>query len=411
MKTLVLLIFGTLLFATLPAHGQDVQPDPAPFVSDTTSPKDTSTIAGKDSLKYNFASPSDSLPILNPNKANEQEEHFGTVTEIKTREQYNPKKTLTSLEEGNFGKPVNYAKDSIHWRKGAVFALDVNQGTLTNWAAGGDHFSLALGAKADLYANYSDAHNSWDNSLNMGIGFIQTSSDGARKSVDKLEFYSKYGYRFSKHWYYSVLVNFRTQFANGYNYPDDSTVVSHFLAPAYTLGSVGISYQPVEYFSIFISPLTSRFVIVNDQELANEGAFGAKKAVYDTTFSGEEYLVRPGRKVNYELGAYLSIIFDKEIFKNIKWKTRLELYSNYLDKPKNIDIDWNSLLSFKVNKFISASITTELIYDDDIKYITYAKNEDGSIKTDPLTGEKLVLNKSPRIQFKELVGVGFAYEF
>ncbi len=412
MKPLILSIFlGILTLAALPARGQGIHPDPAPFVGDTSLPVDTSGVPLSDSSKYNMSNPSDTLPVLHPDQQPEEKEHFGTVTEIKTREQYNPKKTITALQKGNFGKPVDYAKDSVHWKRGAFLGLDINQGTLTNWAAGGDHFSLALGVKADLYANYSDNRNSWDNNLNMGLGFLQTSSQGIRKSDDKLELYSKYGYRFSKHWYYSVLVNVRTQFANGYNYPDDSTVISHFLAPGYALGSVGISYQPNDNFSIFMSPVTSRFVIVNDQRLANEGAFGAKEAVYDTTILGERYLVKPGKRINYELGAYLSIIYNKEIFKNINWKTRLELYSNYLDNPQNIDVHWNSLITFKVNKFISASVTTELIYDNDVKYITYVKNADGSIKQDPLTGEKIILDKSARIQFKELVGIGFAYTF
>ena len=386
-------------------------------------PSKTSIFPSEDSTVYPYSAPGDTLPSYTPEEdSTEQAEppsfvpkrkkqNYGTVTEIKKQEEYNPKETLTSLKGGNFGKPIDYKKDSIKWKNGAFFGLDVNQGTLTNWAAGGDHFSLSLRAHGNIYANYSDGRNSWDNNLDMSLGFLKSSSQGMRKSDDKLELYSKYSYRFSKRWFFSVLVNFKSQFANGYNYPDDSSVVSHFLAPGYVLGSVGLSYEPNDAFSVLLSPLTSRFVIVNDQELANDGAYGVDKAVYDTIDAEYRYMVTPGKRLNYELGAYMSLIYKKEILKNVVWNTRLELYANYLENPKNIDITWNSLLTCKVNKFISASLTTELIYDDNVKYITYAKNEDGSIKTDPFTGEKVILSKGPRIQFKELIGLGFAYEF
>lgn len=413
MKPFFIILLSLGLCWSVPLKGQDV-------LSDSTSANTDSTSMRIDSVQNN-ETPSDSIPLLlNPTQNAETPEYvptpkvknYGTVTKIKRIEEYNPKETRTSLEKGNFGKPINYAKDSTHWKTGAFLGLDFSQGTLTNWAAGGDNFSMSLRLKGSIYANYSDGRNSWDNNIDMGLGFLKTSSQGIRKSDDKLEIYSKYSYRFSsKHWFLSVLLNFRSQFANGYNYPDDSTIISHFLAPGYVLGSVGISYEPNKHFSVLLSPVTSRFVIVNDQRLANEGAFGVDKAVYVEIDDGYRYMSQMGKKLSYELGAYMSMIYEQEILKNVKWKTRLELYSNYLENPKNIDIHWNSLLTCRVNKFISASLTTELIYDDNIKYITYAKNEDGSIKTNPDTGEKVILGNGPRIQFKELVGLGFAYEF
>ncbi len=414
------LFFTTSLLFSISLSGQVVKPDSTSTFDDSTEntgfPSDTSQFFGIDTtaLPYN----SDTVPLLKQNENIQQpsfipktkKENYGTVTEIKKLEEYNPKETLNALKKGDFGKPVNLEKDSTRWKTGAFFGLDVNQGTLTNWAAGGDNFSLSLRIKGNVYANYSDGRNSWDNNIDMSLGFLKTSSQGIRKSDDKLEIYSKYSYKFSKRWFFSVLVNFRSQFANGYNYPDDSSIVSHFLAPGNVLGSVGISYEPNKHFSVLLSPVTSRFVIVNDQRLANEGAFGVDKAIYVEVDDGYRYLVRPGEQLSYELGAYMSMLYEQEILKNINWKTRLELYSNYLENPQNIDIHWNSLFTFKVNKFISASLTTELIYDDNVKFITYAKNEDGSIQKNPETGEKIVLSSGPRVQFKELIGLGFAYE-
>lgn len=421
MRILFFITLSLGIFWTGLVQAQAVQSDSTSSVGDsteTTLPSDAYQNALGDSIPS--ANEQNNAPVLQQSDNSEAPsfipnpipENYGTITEIKKHEEYNPKKTLTSLKKGDFGKPVNYAKDSTHWKTGAFFGLDVDQGTLTNWAAGGDNFSLSLRIKGNIYANYSDGRNSWDNNIDMSLGFLKSSSEGIRKSDDKLVVYSKYSYRFSsKDWFLSVLLNFRSQFANGFNYPDDSNVVSHFLAPGYVLGSVGISYEPNDHFSILLSPVTSRFVIVNDQRLANEGAFGMEKAVYKEIDEGYRYMVRPGKQMNYELGAYMSLIYKQKILKNVKWNTRLELYSNYLEDPKNVDIHWNSLVSCKVNEFISASLTTELIYDDDINYITYAKNENGSIKKDPITGKKVVLSSGPRIQFKELIGLGFAYEF
>ncbi len=414
------LLFSVSVLLSFSSKAQVLLPDstsaPDDSINNMAFPADTSQIHGIDTtmLPYN----QDTVPLLQQNQSIQEpsfipkpnKENYGTVTEIKKLEEYNPKETLKTLKKGDFGNPVNLEKDSTRWKTGAFLGLDVNQGTLTNWAAGGDNFSLSLRIKGNIYANYSDGRNSWDNNIDMSLGFLKTSSQGIRKSDDKLEIYSKYSYRFSKRWFFSVLLNFRSQFANGYNYPDDSSVVSHFLAPGNVLGSVGISYEPNKHFSVLLSPVTSRFVIVNDQRLANEGAFGVDKAIYVEVDDGYRYLVRAGKQLSYELGAYMSLLYDQEILKNINWKTRLELYSNYLENPQNIDIHWNSLLTFKVNKFISASLTTELIYDDNIKFITYAKNEDGSIQKDPETGEKVVVSSGPRIQFKELIGLGFAYE-
>jgi hypothetical protein len=336
--------------------------------------------------------------------------HYGTVTEIKTLDNYNAADVLQELKSGKFGHPIDLTKDSTHWKTGGLLSANINQGSLQNWAAGGDHFSLALGLLGNLYANYADKSNSWDNNVDLAFGYLNTTSLGMRKSDDKINIYSKYGYRFSKSWFYSALVSFRSQFANGYQYPDDSTIISHFLAPAYVLASIGFNYKPKDYFSIFMSPVTSRFVIVNDRRLSDLGAFGVDSATYlyhDSTRT----LLHHGKKMQYEFGPYVSLQFNKDIIKNVNWTSRLDLYSNYLRNPQNIDIYLTSLFTLKVNKFITASLDTELIYDDDVKFITYAKNADGSIKTDPNTGEQLVLKRTARIQFKELIGIGFAYQF
>src|SRR5882757_11146632 len=127
------------------------------------------------------------------------------------------------------------------WKTGGIYNLNFNQAALSNWSAGGDKSALSLSTLLSLYAFYKDGRKSWDNSLDLAYGIVNTTSLGTRKSDDRIDLVSKYGYDLGKKWYLTSLFNFRTQFAPGYNYPDTKTKVltSTFLAPAYILLSLG----------------------------------------------------------------------------------------------------------------------------------------------------------------------------
>ena len=203
------------------------------------------------------------------------------------------------------------------------------------------------------------------------------------KNEDRIDISSKYGHKASDHWYYTALLNFRSQFAEGFNYPNDSVVISKFLAPGYVIVALGMDYKPNDYFSFFISPATARFIIVTDKILSDAGAFG----------------VDSGETVETQVGAYAKIAFKKDLSKTVNLQTTLDAFSNYLDKPQNIVVNWQMLLSLKVSKFISASLATQLIYDDKTKLVFY--------KGDGTT----VDHTGPGIQFKEVLGIVFAYRF
>jgi hypothetical protein len=241
------------------------------------------------------------------------------------------------------------------WKTGGVFTLNVAQGSLSNWVGGGDKFSLSVISFLNLYAFYKQGKHVWDNNLDLGYGFVKTTSLGNRKSDDRLDLLSKYGYEIAPKWYVSTLLNFRTQFANGYTYSKDAldrdvkTLSSASFAPAYLLLSLGIDYRPVDYFSVFISPITERLVIVTQDSLSAVGAYG----------------VEPGKTTRSEIGAFLSAKFNKEIAKNIVYTSRLDLFSNYRSNPQNVDLYFTNVLAMKVNKFISANIALDLLYDDD----------------------------------------------
>lgn len=262
------------------------------------------------------------------------------------------------------------------WKNGGNFALNFSQSSLTNWAAGGQN-AIAFNAFFNYFADYTKGKSLWETRLDLAYGLTKEGKTDFRKNDDKIDFSSKYGLQASKSLYYSALLNFKSQFTKGYNYPDDSTIISRFLAPGYLSAGLGLDWKPKEYFSFYISPATARWIIVSDQDLSDQGAFG----------------VEPGETLRTEFGAAARIEFLKDIVKNVNFKTKLELFSNYLDEPQNIDVYWDVMIVMTINKYLSASLNTTLAYDDNID-IT---DNDG--------------NTGPRTQFKEVLGVGLTYGF
>lgn len=286
------------------------------------------------------------------------------------------------------------------WTKGGIFSLDFAQSSFTNWAAGGQN-ALSVTSILNTFANYKKGKNSWDNTLVLGYGMLQSGYSALRKNEDKIDLSSKYGrYAFYEHWYYTALMNFKSQFSDGYNFPNDSVVVSHFLAPAYALAAIGMDYKTKDNsLSIFISPITSRTIIVNDQRLADAGAYGATAATTDI-INGVGIQTKKGEKITYQLGGYFKMAFKKDVFTNVNVSSKLELFSNYLKNPQNVVVNWENIISLKVNKYISSNISTVMIYDHSIPVPVERQ----------INGVK-VAGVGPRLQFKEVFALGFSYKF
>lgn len=275
-------------------------------------------------------------------------------------------------------------------------SLQFTQASFTNWSAGGEN-SLGLVAWVNFKANYKKGKHVWGNNIDLGYGFnLQGNGSDAvyNKTNDKIELTTAYGYELHKNkkWYLTGLANFRTQFSNGYNPPDDSTVVSTFMAPGYLIAGLGITYAPVSWFNIYLSPGSGRFTFVNDQKLADAGDFGVEKGYWNS----DSTLYTNGKTMRGEFGPYMRAGLNADLSKNINLTSTLELFTDYLKDFGNIDVNWSVLLSLKVNKWLAASVQTQLIYDNDIMIITD--------KTDQPEG-------GPRTQFKELLGVGLTYKF
>jgi len=274
------------------------------------------------------------------------------------------------------GAAQDAADSTKVWKSGGNISLNFSQVSLSNWVAGGK--SSASGTfLVNLFGNYEKGKVSWENSLDLGYGLLKESDSKLVKSDDKIDFSSKYGYKASGNLYYSALFNFKSQFTDGYKYPDRDNPISRFLAPAYLTLALGLDYKPDDHFSLFFSPLTGKLTVVADDSLSTAGAFG----------------VDPGSKTRWELGAYVKTAVKYEVWKNVTFESKFDIFSNYLDQPQNMDVNWDVTINMKVNDYLSANLITNLIYDNDIKI----EDSDGSM--------------GPRVQFKELFGVGLNVKF
>ena len=307
----------------------------------------------------------------------------------------------------------NNADTTQGWKVGGVASLNATQTSLSHWVAGGEN-SISINGAFNAHANYKKGKNSWDNTLDLGYGLMRQGEDADfRKTDDRIDFSSKYGYEAYKSFYYAALLSFKSQMTNGYNYVNDTTKnkISAFLAPAYVIGAIGVDYKPNNYFSAFLAPLTLKYTIVNDQDLADAGAYGVDAAEYkeitdSTGLVVSRTLVKSGKKSRGEFGGYLRLLFSKndfeaEALKNLSITSKADFFSNYLHNPQNIDVSWETQIAMKVNKYITVSVSTHLIYDDDIDIPVKTTLPDGT------EGIKM----SKRIQFKEIAGVGIMYNF
>lgn len=264
-----------------------------------------------------------------------------------------------------------------NWKAGAIYSISAGQGSQSNWAAGGDDFSFSLSTSLNLYAFYQKDKSSWDNALNANFGYINTTSLGSRKNDDRIDLISKYGYALNPRLNLTSLINFRTQAIKGYSYTETEkgsfkkNFASDFLSPAYALISQGLEYKPIKDFTAFVSPITSRWIIVMDDSLSAKGDYG----------------VTPGKKSMNQLGSFATLSYNKSFNKFISYRGRVDLFSNYQQNPSNVDLYMTNVLTAKLGKVIALSWNLDMIYDDDVE----------------LFGAE---GTSPALQVKSVFGIG-----
>lgn len=289
---------------------------------------------------------------------------------------------VTGLFYQTQAQDVESASADTAWKISGVNSLLFNQSSFSNWAAGGQG-AVALNALFDYNFNYSKARWNWDNKLKAGYGVSNIEDRGWRKSEDILSINSLLGYKINKYWQYSFFLDFLSQFAKGYRYPNEGprTYISNILAPAYLQFGPGISYRRSENLYFNLSPVASKLIIVTDDELSAQGLYG----------------VDPGKKTEYQLGANFSAYYKVGLVKNVTMENKLQLFSNYLDKPQNVDVDYQLNLNMKINDYLSTYFGLQMIYDDDVLL--------------PLINDQGQEYLGKRLQLKQLFGAGFTYRF
>lgn len=291
---------------------------------------------------------------------------------------------------------LNAQTDTTYWTSGGTTALTFSQVSLTNWSAGGEN-SAAINFNFGMFADYNKDRTKWENSLDFGYGLIKQGTNDFEKSNDNLNIVTKYGYQIKNNnsqWFFSGILDFKTQVDEGVDPTDPTRKISGFMAPGYLVVGTGIDYYPSEFLSFSLIPLTGKFTFVNDQILADNGDYGVDPAIRD----GAGNIITPGKKSRSELGLFFRAKYKKENF-----ESRLELFSNYVENFGNMDVNWQNSLVVNLTKVISANFYTQLLYDEDIK-IGVDDNEDGMILE--ADGEF-----KSRVQFKSVIGVGLAYNF
>jgi hypothetical protein len=259
-------------------------------------------------------------------------------------------------------------KDSLPvpiWKIHGRFTFIFNQSSFNNWASGGEN-TIAGDLNINYDFNYKKEHINWDTRILTGYGLSYVSEKGYRKTNDRFELNSLFGVRSRGNWFFSNFINFKTQYARGYNYKETSKeLVSAFFSPAYLSIGPGALWKKSDNLNLNIAPATARFTFVNDE------------------FSGR-FGVAEGENVAFSLGFNLSGYYKLSIMENIEMENIVTMYSDYLDKPQNIDVEYQANVRFKVNKFIKMHFTIHTIID---------------------------ANTSGKAQFRELFGLGLNYSF
>jgi len=262
-----------------------------------------------------------------------------------------------------------------NWKQGGMYNFNFAQSSLSNWAAGGDNFNMSINSYFNFFQLFKKDRQSWDNNLDVNLGFVQSTSLGGRKNDDRFDFLSKYGYKIDTNgvWYVSGLFDFRSQFFDGYNYGAKPEFTSSFLSPAYVILSAGLDYKPDTKLSIFFSPLTSRTTLLFNKTLSSLGKYG----------------VDSGTNMKRETGLFVTINYANTILPNVMYRGRADFFSNYNDKPENVNLYMTNMFNFKIFKNFTANYSLDLIYDDKVRIF-------GPNKT------------SPGLQLKSIIGIGYS---
>lgn len=271
------------------------------------------------------------------------------------------------------------APPAPRWTHKGITGISLTQLSFSNWNAGGQN-SVASNIYVNAELNYAYRKVMWNTSLNTIYGKMYTPAYKWYKADDNINLTTRIGYSLlkDKKLYGTFLVNFQSQYARGKKSPLDDKYISTWLAPGFLNLAAGLDYKPNKWFSLFYSPLNGRITFVEDSYLAQQNAFG----------------IGVGENSDFKLGSFVNNVINLTVSKNISVISKLDLFTAYDSSFGNVVMNWDGLMAMKVSKYITSTVNVGLKYDDRIK--TTDKNGNAS---------------GPKIQMKELIGIGLAYTF
>ena len=293
-------------------------------------------------------------------------------------------------------------KESFNHKLEGDIGLTLNQLAITHWAAGGESSGSGKITSRIKYSYKRMLFNYVvDGTFAYGLANY-TKDRRTEKSEDRCELSMTASHNSNSNLTFTSIASLKTQFTNGYAYPNDSVAISGFFSPAYLTLSAGYNYNFRDILSVYVSPIAGRMTFVMNQELADAGSYGVEGG-YWNIINGDSTWVK-GKNILSELGVNVLIKYKHTINEDLSIFSTLSLYNNYMDPNKanrwNIDVDWETGIKFTINKRISTILNIHLIYDDNIKFNV----------TEIVNGVEVTKQK-PILQFKESLGITFLYKF
>jgi hypothetical protein len=302
-----------------------------------------------------------------------------------------PRINVTTAREEDLRKVALRNIKPQYWKFRSELSWLLSQGIVTNWAKGGDD-NIASVLDVTSYLNYNNKVTKVNSATTVRFALgLQASGKpwDINKNLDFIEINSKIGHKAFGKFDLSGLFQFKTQFLPGYNYPNDSVKVSKFFNPATVIVGYGLDYKPDKNTSVSFSPFSYKGTFVPDTATINQTKFG----------------ISSDRRSKNELGAYLIVSSKVALFEKVNMTNKLQLFSNFLSNPQNIDVDWEMITTMNINWFTELRVNVHLIYDDDTKLPVYDSNDN------PVMDINGMQKKAPMVQFKEYLGLSFVFKF
>lgn len=281
---------------------------------------------------------------------------------------------VADFEEEQFD--ANHALRDVksHWRKEASLSLQATQNYATNnWQQGGvNAFSMLWNAKA--FANYKKGSISWQNNAEWRVGLSTVSNDTVHKlntTDDVFQIYSKLGYQVHNKLYITLSADFRTNLFPSFQ-QNSNRLNTTFLTPIRYAMGVGLDYKPIKGLSINVSPAAYKMVYANITNTER----------VDVT----DYGIEAGNDLLNEIGSSLRVEWRWKPMREIEIESKFYFFTNYKKIETELEVD----IDFIINRYLSAKLLLHPRYDGTIESVT---------------------DKKEKLQFKELISVGFSHTF